>query len=163
MAKKKNRVAKKKAAPAKKKKAAKKKTSTRKSSSSNRSKPPGKSTSSVDSLLKKFALERTRKETLLSSLRKKKSECEVKLRKQQEQISKMTTDEKTLETELTQLDQQRDVEVKELLEKLGVQLGSPRQQSSQPTMQPRDHQHPNNRVASNRPVSTTGANGRNEN
>ena len=81
---------------------------------------------SVDSLLKKFAKDRTQQETQLSGLRKKRDDLENKASKLQEQISGLRQKEKEIETKISGLDQQRDIEVKELLQRLGIKLdGTP--------------------------------------
>jgi len=78
---------------------------------------------SVDSLLKRFAKERSAKEVQLATLRTKKHDLEEKTRKQREQIAKMADQEKKAEGELAQLDARRDSEVSQLLAKLGIDLG----------------------------------------
>lgn len=83
----------------------------------------GSRNNSVDLLLKRFAQERTDKESQLASLRKNKQELEEKARKFHEQIAKLAQQEKEIQTQITLLDKQRNNEVGELLSKLGIQLG----------------------------------------
>jgi hypothetical protein len=78
---------------------------------------------SVDLLLKRFADERSSKESQLDVLRKKKQEIEDRVRKQREQLAKLEEQERKSLAELAQLDSRRDQEVSGLLAKLGVQLG----------------------------------------
>ena len=81
-------------------------------------------TSSVDVLLKRFAKERSVKESQLNSLRAKKSEIEERVRKHREQIAKLAEQETKAVDEMAQLDARRDREVAQLLAKLGVRLGT---------------------------------------
>ena len=121
---KKKRTTKKTSPRGKAKKTASKRRSTK---ATNSSKKPaiGSRNSSVDLLLKRFAKERTQKESQLESLRKNKQDLEEKARKFQEQITKLAQQERDTQTQIGQLDKQRDEEVSQLLSKLGIQLGGP--------------------------------------
>ena len=78
---------------------------------------------SVDSLLRTFAKERTQKQSQLAMLQKKRRELEEKTRKFEEQIAKIAGQEKQASEDISSLDQRRDQQVAELLTKLGVKLG----------------------------------------
>ena len=122
---KKKRTTKKKSPRAKGKKTASKTRSTKATGRSSSSRKPaiGSRNSSVDLLLKRFAKERTQKESQLESLRKIKLDLEEKARKFQEQITNLAQQERDTRTQIAQLDKQRDEEVSQLLSKLGIQLG----------------------------------------
>lgn len=125
---KKKRTTKKTASRSKKKTATKKRSKKSVRKSTSRKSAPAKITAgrgnnSVDSLLKKFAKERSQKESQLESLRKKKRELEEKARKFQEQVSKLSQQERDAQAQIAQLDKQRDHDVSQLLSKLGIQLG----------------------------------------
>ena len=96
---------------------------------------------SVDSLLRKFAKDRTQQETRLSAIRKKRIDMEEKSAKLQEQIAKLRQQEKEVEVQIDGLDQQRDNEVKELLTKIGVKLGGSSGSTGKPNALPDRAKH----------------------
>lgn len=90
-----------------------KRTSTTRKSSSNKS---------VDGLLQRFAKQRSVTEAQLASLHKTKEESEKKAARIREQLDKLANQQQQLESDLANLDSQRDQEVSQLLASLGVQI-----------------------------------------
>ena len=105
------------------KKSKARKSPARKSSTSKSTKKKA-ATISVDSLLRKFEKERTQKEQLLQTLQARQVDLHEKTRKMQEQIATNKDRIKETQSLLSNLDADRDAQVKELLAKLGVQIDS---------------------------------------
>ena len=100
-----------------------KRTTTKKKTTARRSSPAkSKKAASVDSVLKKFAKERTQSEAQLATLQKKQVEVKDKLQKLNEQIQKLGQQIGDTRGKISQLDSRRDAEVKELLAQLGVKI-----------------------------------------
>lgn len=104
-----------------------------KKSSPKKSKTPStkKASNSVDDILKKFDNRRSALNVHLSALEKKISDLEMKTKMYQEQLVKLDQDrEETLDS-IAKLGDRRDVEVSQMLEKLGVKVKEVSPESSQ--------------------------------
>ena len=117
--------------PAAKKSSAKKKVAkkkrhkkTRKSAVAKGSKSSTKkrSVNSVDGILKKFVRERSSLDLHLSALDKKIADLEKKTKKFQEQLVSLGQDKETTLESIAKIDTRRDLEVSQLLAKLGVKV-----------------------------------------
>ena len=81
-----------------------------------------KESNSVDGILRKFVQERSSLDVHLSGLQKKIADLEAKTKRYQEQLVTLAQDkEKTLDS-IAQIDTRRDLEVSQLLAKLGVRV-----------------------------------------
>ena len=113
------------------KKASAKKSGSKKSGSKNSRKAvsskSGKSSrktdpNSVDGILKKFVQERSSLDVHLSGVQKKIADLEKKTKSYQEQLVALAQDKETTLDSIAQIDTRRDLEVSQLLAKLGVRV-----------------------------------------
>ena len=89
-----------------------------KSGKSSRKKNPN----SVDGILKKFVQERSSLDVHLSGLQKKIADLEKKTKSYQEQLIALAQDKEATLDSIAQIDTRRDLEVSQLLAKLGVRV-----------------------------------------
>ena len=122
------------------KKKAKKSTSPPKKSAAKSS--GGKSSRSLDAIMKKHEKERVSKESLLLSTQKKIEGLESKRDKLNTEISKLKESERNTSEEISAIATKRDAEVNELLTKMGVQLGGSSAASSPPVPDPTPEPEP---------------------
>ena len=116
------RLAAKKKASSKSPKKSRKKVAAKASKSSSKKKDPN----SVDDVLKKFVRERASLDLHLSTLDKKIADLEKKTKRYQEQLVALGKDKESTRDSIAKIDTRRDLEVSELLAKLGVKVSEVR-------------------------------------